>query len=88
MLKDINFSIKSMNESLKTTKKLKNRALGNLVDQSHRYHNLILCNIVLIQRWWRGTKQKVFFKTLLRKDLLRWKEKHARKIIKMEMSIQ
>ena len=56
----------------------------NLVDYSSRYHKLILCNIVLIQRWWRGTTQKVFFKTLLQKDLRMWKAKHARKIRKME----
>lgn len=87
MLKSIKKGMKSIKESLSMTNTLKERALGKLIDQSSRYQSLILCNIVLIQRWWRGLTTKLFFKTLLRKDLMRWKEKHARKIFQMELNV-
>ena len=69
MLKVLNTKARRMNEMLLHTKKFKDKAVSELTNYSSRYHHLILVHIVLIQRWFRGVRQRMFFKNLIRRDI-------------------
>ena len=54
MLKNLNQEAKRLKENLRMTNKMKDKSFNRLQNYSERYNKLILVNIVLIQRWWRG----------------------------------
>ena len=80
MLKDLNRKTRLINEVLVNTKKYKDKAVSELTNYSSRYHNLILVHIVLIQRWFRGVLQRMFFKNLIRRDIKKAMKNHKNKI--------
>ena len=53
---------------LREVTKLKCKSFANLKFHSMIYHSSILVNIVRIQRWWRKSMQRAFFKDVLKKD--------------------
>lgn len=56
---------------LRRTKRAQADALARLTDYHGRYARLVLDNVLLLQRWWRGHRTRVFFKTVLRKEVKR-----------------
>ena len=69
MLKILNNESRGMTEMLVNVRKYKDKAVTDLKNYSSRYQNMIWVHIVLIQRWFRGVRQRMFFKSLLRRDL-------------------
>lgn len=87
MLNQLNVETKNLKSSMKMAKMYKAKAIFKLNDFSTRYHKLIMVNIVLIQRWWRGVRQRVFFKTAVRKDLVKSRKKHKKILDLMHTAI-
>ena len=61
--------------------------MAQLKDYTGQYSDMVLAQIVRIQRWFRAKKSKKFFKTLLQKDLDREKVNLGKNLRKMEMDI-
>ena len=88
MLKELGQEAKRLKDNLTMTTKLKYRSLDQLKDLNMRYHQKIFANILTIQRWWRGFKQRMFFKTIVRKNLQREKLDHQSKVLEMERMVK
>ena len=74
MLKELNYEARRMQENLRMAAKLKDTSQERLLDYSDRYCRLIKVNIVLIQRWWRGVRMRIIFRTAVARSIAKEKK--------------